>query len=211
MKTEVRRWTAIAMLQAVLLCVPGLGAQELKNASFEEPGGDGELWISDRAAHWERWGGWFNRETSWSPVLDGQCLAAYHHWRIQGDDPSGLYQDIPDVAAGEPYTFKIKVFKDKLTNADYVELRLEPYLGGATLASTVYRMTELKSGRWNVLSVTGVCQRVGIRVLVIAKPGRSPRRKGALKFDNAELAPAPPAAEVDEGQAMPAQQYFRRR
>ncbi len=208
MQKTFRLWIGVMVLQAIL-SFPALCAQELKNASFEEPL-DANQWVSDRAAGWERWGGWFNRETSWSPVRDGQCLAAYHHWRIQGDEPSGLYQDIAGVPAGRTYTFSIQVFKDKLTNAEYIEVRLETLKGGTTLASQMYRMTDLKSGKWNELSVTGTPTIPGIRVLVVAKPGRSVYRKGSLKFDSAALLADPVSASEDTMRAMPANSLRRR-
>ena len=172
----------------LLGCVSS-GAEAIKNSSFEDPvdSGLGYNWGSDRAVHWERWGGWFNRETTWTPVLDGQCMMAYHHWRIQGEETSGIYQDIGDVPSGKPYTFTVQVMKDKGANAEYVEIRLESYLGGQTLASKVFRMADMKGGKWVPLSVTGLPQSQGIRVLVITKPGRAGQRKGAIKFDEASL------------------------
>ena len=168
-------------------------AHQLINPSFEDPGGKGELWISDRASRWERWGAWFNRETTWTPVHDGQCIMAYHHWKIQGDETAGIYQDIPNVKPDQTYTFSVEAIRDKFTNAEYVEVRLEPFLGGETLASQVYRMNDMKSGKWTTLEVSGSPKTAGIRVLVIVKPGRRSRRKGALKFDSTSLKTADPS------------------
>ena len=177
------------VMGALLLGAASAGAEVLKNASFEEPvdAGLGYNWVSDRAVHWERWGGWFNRETTWTPVINGQCMMAYHHWRIQGDETSGIYQDIGDVPAGQPYTFGIKIMRDKGANADYVEVRLESYLGGQALASKIFRMSEMKGGKWMPVSITAIPPTKGIRVLVITKPGRAAQRKGAIKFDDASL------------------------
>ncbi|HPG00023.1 MAG TPA: hypothetical protein PLE77_08130 [Kiritimatiellia bacterium] len=173
----------------VLLVTSIAQAEELKNSSFEDPveSGLGYNWVSDRAANWDRWGGWFNRETSWTPVFDGQCMVAYHHWRIQGNETSGLYQDIPGLPAGKPYSFGIKVFKDRGANCDSVEVRLEPFRGGDPIASTVYRMADLKSDHWNQLTVVGTNATAGIRVLVIASPGKTNQRRGAMKFDSASF------------------------
>jgi hypothetical protein len=193
MKCSCGRWISLAALDSLLLGAVALGAEELRNTSFEEPldSGLGYNWVSDRAVFWERWGGWFNRETSWSPVLSGQCLMAYHHWRIQGDETSGIYQDIPEAGAGQPYTFSIQVFRDKGANADFVEVRMETAQGGQTLASQLYKMADLKSGKWTRLTVTATPPTPGVRVLVIAKPGKSTQRKGALKFDEAAFVKAP--------------------
>lgn len=189
MNTKLSHRISGAVVGGLLLGGASFGAENLKNSSFEDPvdAGLGYNWVSDRAVHWERWGGWFNRETTWSPVLSGQCMMAYHHWRIQGDETSGIYQDIGDAAAGKPYTFSIKVMKDKGANAEYVEVRLENYLGGQTLASKVFRMSDMKGGKWMPISVTGIPPNKGIRVLVITKPGRATQRKGAIKFDEASL------------------------
>lgn len=123
MKRIPKGWGYLAALEGLLLGAVAVGAEELRNTSFEEPpdSGLGYNWVSDRAVFWERWGGWFNRETSWSPVFSGQCLMAYHHWRIQGDDTSGIYQDIAEVTPGQPYVFSIRIFKDKGANAAFVK------------------------------------------------------------------------------------------
>jgi hypothetical protein len=189
MNTRFRLRISSAVAGGLLLGGAAFGAEALRNSSFEDPvdAGLGYNWTSDRAVFWERWGGWFNRETTWAPVMSGQCMMAYHHWRIQGDETSGIFQDIGDVPAGKPYTFSVKVMKDKGANADYVEIRLESYLGGQTLASKVFRMSEMKGGKWMPISVTGISPNKGIRVLVVTKPGRATERKGALKFDDASL------------------------
>lgn len=180
-------WLVLAGLVTLVPCPAPAPEPQLLNSSFEEPGGEGRLWISDRAMAWERWGAWFNRETTWAPTYDGQCLAAYHHWSIQGDDTSGLFQDIASVPTNKPYLFGIKVLRDKGTNADYVELRMEPFQGGSPFASALFRMGDLNSDKWQDISVTGVGMTPGMRVLVIVKPGRSSQRKGALKFDCARF------------------------
>ena len=174
---------------SAVLCLAGLaaGGQELRNPSFEQPS-DPDAWESDRAAHWERLGGWFNRETTWSPVHNGECMLAYHHWQIKQKDPSVVYQDVPDAPTGRVCAFTIQAFKDKHTNAEYVELRLEPHLGGPPLASNLYRMADLRGNRWNELAVTGTTATAGLRVVVAVKPGRASQRKGALKFDDAVFA-----------------------
>jgi len=205
----------IVSVIVILVASATAQAQELRNASFEDPveSGLGYNWVSDRAANWERWGGWFNRETSWSPVFDGQCMAAYHHWRIQGDDSSGLYQDIPNLPAGKPYSFGIKVFKDKGANAESVEVRIEPLGGGDPIASTLYRMADLKSDRWNQLTVVATNKKPGLRVLVIASPGKGSQRRGALKFDSASFMAgvAQPAPAAQAGIRMSSSYRISRR
>lgn len=174
-------------LAALWLAGPGVAGQELRNPSFEQPS-DPDAWGSDRAAHWERLGAWFNRETTWTPVFNGECMLAYHHWQIKQRNPSVVYQDVADAPTGRVCSFSIKAFKDKHTNADHVELRIEPYLGGPPLATNVYRMADLKGNRWNELAVTGTPATAGVRVVVAVQPGRGSQRKGALKFDDAVFA-----------------------
>jgi hypothetical protein len=178
---------AVAVACGVACAGAAFAAEALKNASFEEPGGDGQLYVSDRAFSWERWGAWFNRETTWAPVREGQCLMAYHHWKIQGEDTSGVYQDIPEIPAGQARTFRVNATRDKGTNAEFIELRLETLSGGQMLASRMYRMNDLKAGKWTELSVTAKSPTKGMRVLVSVMPGRSTNRKGAVKFDAATL------------------------
>lgn len=161
-------------------------APEIRNPSFEEPVEEGN-WSCDRPAGWDRRGAWFNRETTWSPVLKGECLMAYHHWQIKQDDPSELFQDLSGITTGKNFCFSVQVFKDKGTNFEYVELRIEPARGGAPISSAVYRMPDLKSGKWTQLSVSTKPAVSDLRVVISVKPGRSNQRKGALKFDEASI------------------------
>ena len=179
-------------------------APEIKNPSFEEPVEQGN-WSCDRAAGWDRRGAWFNRETTWSPVLQGECLMAYHHWQIKQDDPSELFQDITGIVTGKNFCFSIQVFKDKGTNFEYVELRVEPAHGGTPISSAVYRMPDLKSDRWTPLSVSVKSPTSSaLRVVISVKPGRSNQRKGALKFDEASISEnAPPGNGANNGLASP--------
>ncbi len=186
MKLRSKLWICLATAESCLLCAAPCSGEALKNPSFEEPAESGP-WTADRAAHWERKGAWFNRETSWQPVNDGECMMGYHHWQVQQDAPSEIYQDLADVPAGRSYTFSLQALKDKMTNVEHVELRLEPCRGGEPLAAKVFRMSDLKSGRWTTISVSGTPKSTGVRVRIIVKPGRSAQRKGALKFDDAQF------------------------
>lgn len=180
---------AVAGAMLALACMNSGAAQDevlLRNASFEDPKQQ-DNWFADQAAHWERWGDWINRETSWQPTREGECLIGYHYWRVQGDTSSGLYQDIPNASRGVQYTFSIQVFKDPGANMESIEVRLEPSGGGAALASRTYMVRSLKSKEWAELSVSGRPLTDGIRVLVIVNPQRGRSRQGALKFDQAVL------------------------
>ena len=162
-------------------------AANLANPSFEESDTSAENTYGDRAASWGRWGNWMNRETGWKPVRTGSSIIGYHHWEIESSDNSGLYQDFSDVAASKPVTFSIYASKDEKANFEKVELRLEPFDGGETLASQFYTGDEIK-GDWTRLSVSGTTSaKGGVRVLVICYPKADSPRDGALRLDDAEL------------------------
>ncbi len=172
---------------ACLAFVPDLQAQLLRNGSFEEAETEKENPYGDLAAHWGRWGNWMNRETYWQPTHNGVALLGYHHWRIEEDSNSGFFQDIPAVPAGAAVEFSIFAFKDRDTNAEFVELRLEPLNGGEALASQVYPIEQVKMGGWGKIMVTGKNPKPGLRVLVICRPRAGGGRAGAIKFDDAVL------------------------
>ena len=175
----------LPMCFVACLAVMAASGAELLNPSFEMPE-DPEDWVSDQAAHWGRWGHWINRETGWTPTRGGDCLLAYHHFRIESDDSSGVYQDVPGITPNTECTFSVYAFKDSDTNVGQIELRLEPFDGGEALASAVYRMGDIAKGRWKLISVTGRNLTDGVRVLIICQP-KSKKRSGALKFDEAVL------------------------
>ncbi len=181
--TMIRRY--LTLLLVALFVSAASYAAELQNTSFEDPD-DEENWVSDQAGHWGRWGNWINRETGWTPTRSGDCLLAYHHFRVEEEDSSGVYQDVQGVAARSECTFSVYAFKDSDTNVEDVELRLEPYEGGEVLASASYRMGDLAKGRWKLISVTGVNPTEGVRVLIVCQPKKK-NRTGALKFDDSVL------------------------
>lgn len=158
----------------------------LKNPSFEKPK-DEANWFCDQAEQWGRWGNWINRETSWSPTHEGECLIGYHCWEIEGSDDSGIYQDVTGTQIGKLYEFSVYAYKDQDTTLDTVELRLEPPNGGQAVASKLYEARTIKSGEWVKLSVTGRTPEAGIRTLLIVKPRAASNKKGAIKFDDALL------------------------
>ena len=183
------RWFKGAIVVSALIagCVSSQ-AQQLLNGSFEEPETQKENSYGDLAANWGRWGNWMNRETGWTPTHSGQCLLGYHHWEIAESDDSGIYQDIPGIPVGKTVLFSIYATKDDKTDAQSIEVRLEPLNGGQSIASKTYSMDEIKSGGWSPLSISGSSQTEGIRVLVIIKPRSEGPRNGAVKLDDAELA-----------------------
>ena len=85
-----------------------------------------------------------------------------------------------------PVSFTVYVSRDKDTNAESVELRIEKLNGEGQIASQVYPVNQI-SGGWDKLSVSGVSSGEGVRVVVVVKPLPQGERKGALKFDEAEV------------------------
>ena len=162
------------------------GDGELKNGSFEDSDTSAENIHGDRAEAWGRWGNWINRESEWSPVRSGKCIIGYHHWQIGEDDNSGLYQDVADVPPGKQVTFSVYASKDEKANFESIEMRLETFNGGETLASQTYKLDEVGSG-WTKLSVSGTTKGEGVRTLVIVNPKKGGGRDGALRLDDAEL------------------------
>lgn len=162
-------------------------AELLKNGGFEDVETVQSNPYGDLAANWGRWGNWMNRETAWVPTHSGNSLMGYHHWEIADDSDSGCYQDVPDLPAGKKYSFSVFAFKDKKSNAQSVELRLEALNGGQTLASRIYTIEEVTTDSWGEMSVSGENTTAGIRVLIIVKPKQGEGREGALKFDDASL------------------------
>ena len=184
---SLRKLVMVSMLVWVVGTCTDTFAEFLKNGGFEDIETQQDNPYGDLAAYWGRWGNWMNRETAWVPTHGGNCLMGYHHWEITEDSDSGCYQDIPDAPAGKKYSFAVFAFKDKKSNAQSVELRLEALNGGETLASRVYSIEEVNTDSWGEMSVSGENKTDGIRVLIIVKPKQGDGREGALKFDDASL------------------------
>jgi hypothetical protein len=184
---------------AVLILAASVGAKvsvteepmapKLINPSFEVAGE-----ASDRAAAWSRWGDWFNREDSWTPVRTGHCILGYHHWEIPNANDSGLYQDVTGAVKGTSYTFGIYASADKAKDASHdavsIELRLESTVDThqTTIVSKLYKVADMPPDAWQKLTVTGAPTNDTFRVLVIVTPSpENGTRGGALRFDDAFL------------------------
>ncbi len=181
------------LLMAALVCVFVAGmistasANLLQNPSFEDPETQADNPYGDIAAFWGRWGHWMNRETGWKPTRTGKCLMGYHHWEINDPETSGFYQDVDDVTAGQQCVFTIYAAKDKDTNAEAIELRIEKTGGFETLGSVVYKLSDLKGSGYTPLSVSAAAVEDGVRVTVMVTPSKTSPRNGAIKFDDASL------------------------
>jgi hypothetical protein len=173
----------------ILVAAGSVGAEILENPSFEIQGAQ-----SDRAAGWDRWGDWMNRETGWTPTRDGSCLMSYHHWQIKGENNSGLYQDLKGIQPGKMYTFSIYANVDPAKQgeemADSVEVRLETTLYGeqSTVASRKYRVKDLADGQnWSLIRLRTRVPNDVLRVVIVVTPSKNGSRGGAIKFDDAQL------------------------
>lgn len=167
------------------------GPSLLANGSFEEQGE-----AADRAAGWNRWGDWMNRETAWTPTHDGRALIGYHHWRLTGGGASGLWQDVK-AKAGDRYAFTVLAQHDPATggaqNAGTLELRLESVTpdGQITLNSQDFAVNKLATGQgWSRLSVSGTATSDTLRVLAVINAAADAPRGGAVKLDDATVTPA---------------------
>ena len=187
MREGLRSFLVGIVAGALLVGAPHARAEDVANGSFEDAETDSDNAYGDLAAHWGRWGGWMNRESIWKPTHKGKCLMGYHHWQIESDDTSGIYQDIANAPAGAEFTFSVYASKDAGTNAEGIELRIEKVNGGEAVASQLFPVDQIKSSSWTKLSVTGTNPAEGLRVLVIVKPKPDGVRKGSLKFDDASL------------------------
>jgi hypothetical protein len=162
-----------------------LRGQSLQNPSFEEQGD-----APDLAAHWNRWGDWINRESEWSPTHDGKSLIGYHHWQIERDANSGIWQEVTGATPGQRFRFTVFVWVDKsVAPAREIELRLEASRGGRqlTIQSVTFPVKEMPTGQWLPISVTGTTPENHVRVIVVVTPSASAPREGAVKLDDAAL------------------------
>ena len=182
-----RKLFIVSML-AISLSVT-VAYSQLVNGSFEEQGEQ-----ADRAAGWDRWGDWMNRETDWTPTHDGNCLIGYHHWQIEKGDTSGLWQDVQNIEPGKMYTFTVYANVDHADDGDgnprEVELRFETTVNGeqSTVASKKFKFKNLATGDdWSQLQVRATAPNDVLRVLIIVTPAKDHNRGGTIKFDDASL------------------------
>lgn len=177
-----------ALLLAFMVTGMAFGAENLlKNPSFEEVGE-----APDRAAYWNRWGDWMNREDSWTPTRSGKAMIGYHHWQIAGKDNSGLWQDAP-AKKGQRYTFSIYVTRDEQKDAKApreVEIALEATVDGGQMTIVTKKVpgSEIAiAPQWSKLQVTGMAAGETIRALVRITPSEEGPRGGSIKMDDAEV------------------------
>ncbi len=186
MREARKRLIVLSFLLGALVAAP-VRAQQLLNTSFEDAETDLENPYNDLAAHWGRWGNWMNRECEWEPTHSGSCMIGYHHWTVQEETTSGLYQDVPGTPASSNIMFSVMAYKDPNTNAETIELRIEDLKNHMALGSQFYPVADMKTGGWLLLAVTAAANEPGIRVLIAVKPKAGGNRQGAIKFDDASL------------------------
>lgn len=166
----------------------------LKNPSFETAEDPGSA--ADRAKHWDRWGQWFNRETGWTPTINGTAILAYQHWQIQDGQNSGVWQDVEALTPGQSYEFQVNANLDPGTSGPaalpaLVEIRLEAVQANGktlTLATRSYPARNLAKGNdWSRLSIAAQATNSTMRVFLISYPAEGTTRDGAIKFDQVAL------------------------
>jgi len=168
-----------------------VGPSLLANGSFEQ-----QADRSDLAANWNRWGPWINREASWLPTHSGSAEIGYHHWQVDSNETSGLWQDV-NVETGKRYTFSIFAQHDipatGQTDARSLELRIESVTdrGQVTLNSQTFDISNLATGKeWTCVSVSGTAISSRLRLLIVISPAADGPRGGAVKLDDAMLVDA---------------------
>ncbi len=173
---------------------PAPTGNTLANASFEAPG------IGSSAADWTFAGQQMTRETGWTPVRSGNSLLAYRHWQVSGSGGSSLAtQDIAGLTPDERYELSIYANADSVAankrQADRVELQVIDTggpSGPVVLETRTWDVGDIETGQdWSrlVLPFYPTSPDVTIRLVMFPDPDQS-RRDGAVKFDDAAVAPA---------------------
>ena len=167
-------------------------ANLLQNGSFEISATADEN--SDQARDWHRWGPWLNRETGWSPQRQGDCVLGYHHWQVEANETSGVYQDIAGLQTGSRYLFSVFANCDQAAAGKHgpqtVELRIESMLDGqiVQVASQDFNAADLATGSdWSRLQLAGTLPADNARVLIVMSPSKDQERGAAIKIDQAAL------------------------
>ena len=165
-------------------------ANLLRNASFEAAAGN----QPDLANGWQRWGHWLNRETGWTPRRAGECVLAYHHWRVERADSSGWYQEVAGLPPEHTATFSVFANRDQPAADKHgpasIELRVESLVNGRMVhvASQTWDAGQIAADEsWSKLSVTGPVPGDTARVLIVVSASKQTPRDAALKFDAAAL------------------------
>jgi hypothetical protein len=181
----------IITISAVVLATAGsLFSQGLQNGDFRYPSDNPEIPES-----WTTFGDCFFRETGWAPQPPSGAMMGYHHYRVSGNNNSGMHQDVSGVKAGQKVRFSVLMMVDKHNEDSQrpycVELILEGAKDGQqqTVASKEVVLEEFPTDdEWHEVFVEGTLPVDNLRVIVSVTPSPSGPRQSAVKFSEANLA-----------------------
>jgi hypothetical protein len=181
--------TIIIASAAVLFTACSLYSQSLENGDFGYPSENPEA-----PEGWTTWGEWFMRETGWDPRPPSGAMMGYHHYRVMGNNKSGMHQDVTGVKAGQKVRFSILMMVDEHSSDSQrpysVELILEGEKDGQqqTVATKEVVLGEFPTDdEWHEVSVEGTLPVDNLRVIVAVTPSPSGPRQSAVKFSEANL------------------------
>ncbi len=180
----------ILIASAVVLVMAGsLYSQSLENGDFGYPSENPEF-----PEGWTIWGDWLLRETGWAPQTPSGAMMGYHHYRVSGNNNSGMQQDVTSTKAGQRVRFSVLIMVDKhdaSSKRPYcVELMLESTKDGEqqTVASKEVVLEEFPTDeQWHEVFVEGTLPADSLRVIVSITPSPSGPRQSAVKFSEANL------------------------
>ncbi len=173
----------------VLVTAGSLFSQSLENGDFGYPSENPEL-----PEGWTIWGDWLLRETGWEPKTPSGAMMGYHHYRVSGQNKSGMQQDVTGAKSGQRVRFSVLIMVDKHeagSERPYsVELTLEGTKDGEqqTVASKEVVLEEFPTDdEWHEVFVAGTLPADDLRVIVSVTPSPSGPRQSAVKFSEANL------------------------
>ena len=181
----------ILITSALVLVTAGfLHSQSLENGDFGYPSDNPEV-----PEGWTTFGDCFFRETGWAPQTPSGAMMGYHHYRVSGNNNSGMQQDVTGVQAGQRVRFSVLMMVDKHDAGSQrpycVELILEGTKDGEqqTVATKEVVLEEFPTDdEWHEVFVEGTLPVDSLRVIVSVTPSPSGPRQSAVKFSEANLA-----------------------
>ena len=162
----------------------------LANASFEVGNGS-------NASSWSIQGNNLGRETGWTPVRSGSSLLGYRHWQASSSQSSSASQVVTGLVTGERYELSMFANRDDVPGgtrlAEAVELVVES-TGSPTrvLDSIRFPVSQIETGSdFSRLRLEFGAIESSARVRLRVIPSAFGPRDGAVKFDDAVVAPLP--------------------
>ncbi len=180
----------ILIASAVVLVMAGsLFSQSLENGDFGYPSENPEF-----PEAWTISGDWLLRETGWEPKTPSGAMMGYHHYRVSGNNKSGMQQDVTGAKSGQRVRFSVLIMVDKHEAGSQrpygVELTLESTKDGEpqTVATQEVVLEEFPTDdEWHEVFVEGTLPADDLRVIISVTPSPSGPRQSAMKFSEANL------------------------